>query len=849
MELIKKKISLDSIKTFSNNKISSYFDRYFLYSDNEYNSWGKIPMDFIFITKNGNKVPYGFMLNDGTDYSKLLDLFDTLPFTEGNVYVSSDSGDTYGQTVVGKGVILRYKTLENNFNFLTNFIKELKFYRLCERKNTHKWVELVNGRDFDDIFEFYFSVSNNITLIDSLPSVDSVNYCNSAQFQAIKKHTDDLENGAMYAIVDKKNKFYNEKFKSWNGREWTDIICVGKNHDDIMKKFWVNGKSYEKMFYNFSMYMFNKVLPEPTIDRIMSVPYIDIPLCLTQTSDSIGRFKPYVEEWVANKKYYIGDNVIYKSNSDKIGSVYVLKKAELSENVEITESVFNSLLNSPSPDSSEIFIENDENGLPHFYKKVYYYTGTYDILTKTTKFDSSEGEHWVLSNMHDTDASGLTLTESIGESRIKELERYKKSFDDNGNLLPFVTIKDTSDTEIKYLLGNTKMKYNESGFFYCNVLNSITFMDSERPLNGLSKEIVKIEDEPDNVDTFDENAECYVSTDGLELFFGKKYTDGKKHFFSISNELLNKADTIKSITINFNGAIKTIERDEISDLITYDALKYGDNSCFSLIFNENGELKKVGIGFKFSYGVDNIPELYDICMGNKAISLSDSGITKMVINSNDVIIFDYAIDKLLEVTDEGKIYDNKSGVNFIECHKYNVDECFCNYDGNHCWLEVNLYDHPNTSVVDISEIPKLSQASSNVIYHYTGETIRKNTVDGKDTINVYEKGKYYIKTSLFNYINIDYDKAYKYDENNGFSEIGRGTAVTYFNSNQLISEFQDVNGFFDESALGIQDITTDVDAYIDRSNNNTASLERLNILGEINTFADLVNYKNNYFNL
>ena len=70
-----------------------------------------------------------------------------------------------------------------------------------------------------------------------------------------------------------------------------------------------------------------------------------------------------------------------------------------------------------------------------------------------------------------------------------------------------------------------------------------------------------------------------------------------------------------------------------------------------------------------------------------------------------------------------------------------------------------------------------------------------------------------------------------------------------YNSNQLLSEFQDVNGFLDESVLGIQDIKMDVDAYIDRNKNNTASFERHNILGEVNTFDDLSNYRNNYFNL
>ena len=132
-----------------------------------------------------------------------------------------------------------------------------------------------------------------------------------------------------------------------------------------------------------------------------------------------------------------------------------------------------------------------------------------------------------------------------------------------------------------------------------------------------------------------------------------------------------------------------------------------------------------------------------------------------------------------------------------------------------------------------------------------GKTVTKNVINenGKETVKVFETDKYYIKTSLFRYINIDYDKSYRYDNESGFSEIGKKMAVMRYNSNQLLSEFQDVNGFLDESVLGIQDIKMDVDAYIDRNKNNTASFERHNILGEVNTFDDLSNYRNNYFNL
>ena len=571
----------------------------------------------------------------------------------------------------------------------------------------------------------------------------------------------------------------------------------------------------------------------------------------TQTYDSIGRLRPYVEEWVANKRYYIGDKVIYKTPSDPLGSVYELKKGDFYEYVEIAESVYNSLMNSPSPDSKDLLIEHDKNGIIHFYRKKYYFSGYYNLSTRTTKFDSDEGGHWVLCSNANTDPNELTPTESIGESRISEVERYKRSFDDEGNLLPFVTIKNTSNTELRYLLGNTKMKYNDNGQFYCNVLNSITFMDSERPQLNLIKDITITSSIPESINTFTDEAKCYMSDNGLIFVFGEDYADGKKHFFSIKSDAFEVANKVFEIKVNKHGDIVTTSNDIIENMIPYDILKYGDHSCFSLTFNDKGVLDKAGIGFKFTYGVESIPQIYDVCMGDNAISLNDSGIIETIINLNDMIVFDYTVDKILETTNDGEVYDERSGVNFIEGHKYNTDDYFCNYDGQNCWLEVNVADYPNTAIVEIFEMPKLSQVSYNIIYHYMGKTVTKNVINenGKETVNVFETNKYYIKTSLFRYINIDYDKSYRYDNESGFSEIGKKMAVMRYNSNQLLSEFQDVNGFLDESVLGIQDIKMDVDAYIDRNKNNTASFERHNILGEVNTFDDLSNYRNNYFNL
>lgn len=82
--------------------------------------------------------------------------------------------------------------------------------------------------------------------------------------------------------------------------------------------------------------------------------------------------------------------------------------------------------------------------------------------------------------------------------------------------------------------------------------------------------------------------------------------------------------------------------------------------------------------------------------------------------------------------------------------------------------------------------------------------------------------------------------------------------VTYYNG-QLCKDYSSVPFYKDEDLNGIQDINTleydmqegtyvsTIDAYIERG--ISASFERHNILGEIKTFADLENYRNDYFNI
>ena len=118
--------------------------------------------------------------------------------------------------------------------------------------------------------------------------------------------------------------------------------------------------------------------------------------------------------------------------------------------------------------------------------------------------------------------------------------------------------------------------------------------------------------------------------------------------------------------------------------------------------------------------------------------------------------------------------------------------------------------------------------------------------------NEYEmlrNGTNYTIETKFAYINIDYSSTYHWDDEN--EEYSKDLAVLssiYVNGgNTLHDEFQDVPIFYDEGNGSAVNIKGDDSCDIDRG--TSAAYERHWILGEINTYQDLLEYKNNLFAL
>lgn len=863
MEPIKKTVVFDRIRNYNDNRMPSYDDGDLLEATtDEYTSWGHFPVDLVF-KRNNNITPFNNIINDGRglDYESLIDLSDTLPL----VYCGFNEDDS-GDTKCNENLVLRYKVMEDRFYLLRKYIEEMRFYKFCRKKEKYHWVEIADVDNFD----FYFNhPSGCTTVLTSLPSVASLDYCTLGQFKPIENGSG-VTYGDIHVVVNKDGSFVGENygFECWNGNGWCKIIAVSALRDEIWKIFKVDDRNYEEEFYYFADFFLNK--DDILIDNmrsVSSIPYINMPLYMEGEASAMGLLLPYIEEWIPGKKYYAGNTVRYKLSGDTDESAFILYWPPYTEYIEVSESVYNACKNAAHNDT-EVKIEV-VNGIPHFYRKAMYYNGKYDSEKKVTYFDefyetSGRPKHWIkaseLNGSEDDELppSGVT---GYSKSRINEILRYRKSFEENGGELPFVATDGTQFSELRYCLGSTKVKYHADGQLYTNILETLKFSHTGKPKYDEIQEVTEVATIPGDEEilgfTNKDEAFFYLDNENnvINFYFSSYYADTQRHFFKIendgfTNENLRFGDGLK---LNNNGVVATTRRTDwdkhkgLKSFVNFDLIFdiQDEYIYFSIQFDSDGYVKECSIDHDFIYGHNNV--FTAICNGASAITTNTNTKYYSNIANNNLIGFEYSIDRIINTNDDSSV--KNTGIDFIEWHPYTISQYLGNYDGQYSWLEVNDTDDISSFArIDTDTMPKITQASVNVIYHYTGDTVTKKTTGGQD-VYLFRKDHYYRKISLFYYIKIDYDKSFIYNGDEGFIELENGMAAVHYEPHMIYSTFQEIDGYVDESILGVTDIKAEVDGYIDRNPNGVSSFERHHILSEVNTFADLENYKNNFFKL
>lgn len=275
------------------------------------------------------------------------------------------------------------------------------------------------------------------------------------------------------------------------------IICTTPLYNELIERF----GSYEnaKVIYNFARSLLEKGQYSDYGTKEL-VPYLNFTVYLEQNTVDEGALSPYVENWVAGKKYYVGDTVYYSiDGTSENMKTYTLMSGSGIEYISIPKSIYDA-----NSGKTGYYRSGTE-----YYKNIEYYCGYYDSgSTRLTYFDEvgTDGKflHWaenVSTYDGDNDYEGVSgLTESL----LRNILRKKTDMDVSGNTLPFILhynietiangqtytytkrVLDSGTTETFYMCGYTNIKYNsEYGKIVCDELESVTFYNSNDEENSV----------------------------------------------------------------------------------------------------------------------------------------------------------------------------------------------------------------------------------------------------------------------------------------------------------------------------------------------------------------------------
>lgn len=338
--------------------------------------------------------------------------------------------------------VARYSTLANTYDNYIKIISTATFYRVCKRGDNKVAIKFTE-KGKTKIEMFFGDIDKTYDIFDTIPELTELDY--GYEFGVLQEY---------------------EKLKIIFGEEPRE-------------------KLYALLFNIIEPYL---SLRQTDTNRL-SAPYLNVPLYIEQTYDDEGIYDTNAVFWEPNKKYYLGDKVIYNLNS-KYGEVYVLYKGVDYETLEITGEMYDKFKdtakNYPPAKTDEDLKHRHlyKDGDGHLFMYTPYFKGYFDDNTHKTYFDNIDKDknvslvHWKLciDGAEGEDVSGTS------ESMLISCQRQTRSYDDNNIELPFNFIITEGtlqyDTTMRYKIGTTNVEYR-NGVLKGDCVEKVIFYEKQ----------------------------------------------------------------------------------------------------------------------------------------------------------------------------------------------------------------------------------------------------------------------------------------------------------------------------------------------------------------------------------
>lgn len=797
MQKLKKNICIEDYKARLGTRVPTCENGFPIYEDfQSYNDW--------------NRIPYDIVVDGDYLYSELIDIAEQLPLyaittksgvteyiiinNEGNAEKVTDSETGF------KRYVLKYKTMSDRYSLLKKIMREAIYYRPCLIRGQYKWIELT-----DTIWESEFGIK-----VDNPDGTENSNI-NVDRFFAHRIGTTGTYNW-----------FMSNELPPIDSEE-TRYCCVCDKMDELLSYFrrQHSDNRYEEKFY----LLVSGLYSDNVRDMKFIQQYISLPLCITQNVGSFSTYTAHIQEWKPKKRFYIGDHVHYVMDSvlDPNGNTYKLtdKNSDAvfeTEWIDVPKSIY---------DAYKLYRGRYrlQDGRYQIYVK--YYKGYFDNKTKLTYFDeldsngniwtdaSGNTKHWKLCTSSDVTPESTVLS-AVTESYLTSLQRKKRSFDDYGNELPFIIDNISSNNgELNYLLGIHNVE-TDNNYSVCDVLQTVNFYNPSSSAATYSYEYVD-GDTVTPIKALDLNRPLTCEYIGFEY-----YNDCRFSNFSADTTtgILHKEIyhfTIDTMCAKVNGSngefVWVVTGDTASETVEKLPYKFAThyNKVYKFQYSGLPDYREMGDVVQVINGA--FPTFPNPTIGDMAICTNaESGLFIYAdVSTNNATNYDW-IPKECTTGDAYHLID-KSDNTYKDMYMFD----------NGSWIDMT----------DSYGITKNNMA-------YNPET---------DSYELFKNGTNYTLQTRFAYINIDYSTTYNWDSESGgyIKDLVVLSSIYYNGDNTLHDEFQDVPVFYDEGNGSSVDKKGEDSCDIERG--TSAAYERHWILGEINTYQDLLEYKNNLFDL
>lgn len=803
METIKKLISLEQYKSRFNHK-TPYINNDGIITSVTINNWGEIPCDYYFM--NIEKCPFA-------------KIKDKLPLVSG---VNINSND---EKIILNNYCFRYKTMIYWYNWIYDYGKNCKYYKLCKRGGEYIWKELnYNGEEGNFFDTFYGLGLKNITSVAYIP-----NDYESYNIGSVIEVNSDADN-------------FNEIFR---------IVDDETRYELVVLKF------IQDIFDN------KKIHPN------LSIPFIDIPIHLTQTIDNLGLLTSTAKIWEPRKTYMIDDIVLYNGNT------YILKDGDSYDYVEITGGLYETFVNDIEGENvnSLYYIFKKVDKLPTNLtpkeivydidsgKKIIYFIlndGYYQIylpyISHKAEINKDDGEFifntnfWVLNNGNldnfTVDDSGIILDGELSgetfktkyirttsDSKLTSLRRFKKSVDEDGNILPFILdVYKTMDTELPYTTGIYNVYMGPNDTFRADIMTDISISsdNNNQYFNA----------------TYDGSGQTVIYT-----YFNKNINEDIESVITISNNInLYNVETGNTVLYKWVEIEKTIDKNDSIDMV--DNLPNAEEKYYNSYYQLTSYTNSVMYYIIYKCVKDKVQVTYigttnrNVYITPSMLMLGDDGLT----SSQGIINFSYIKDVFLIYNEDDKTlknYDKQTGLMYNENYNYELNIAAINLTHNEK-TELNNPHVYNFYDYELKENDEISGVYSEEIereYNNVGNIY--SVVDENGDIIGYKR-----LLSEYNFIDVDFENEIYEVTSTDIENLKKNTilsSIEYTLESITEDDFQKDYTIKDEYTIGLEDVSEDINIDIERG--LSSSFEKHHILCEIKSLSDLENYRNNLFKI